>query len=404
MFDVDKIRSDFPMFQNNDFIYFDNGATTFKPRQVIDEILKYYEFNTTNVHRGDYDISFKVSKAYDDTRNVVGKFINCESDEVVFTSGTTHSLNQAANYLKQILNEGDIVLTTLIEHASNILPLFEACKLKKATIKYIDVDSEGYISFDSLKSLMSEKVKAVSISHVSNVLGCIQPIKEISKIVHSYNSILIVDGAQSTPHIKIDVKDLDVDMFSFSAHKMCGPNGIGVLYAKKSILEKMEPIFYGGGSNARFSKCCDIVLKDYPEKFESGTPNIEGVLALSKAIQYLENLGMENIHKREVELKEYFIKKLKELDNIEIYNPNTKSSIVSFNVKNVFAQDAASYLGNKNICVRSGNHCAKLLFEIIGVNESIRASLYFYNTFDEIDRFVNIVKEISIDSVIDIFF
>ncbi len=405
MFDVNKIRNDFPMFRNNpDLIYFDNGAATFKPQAVIDTVINYYEKENTNVHRGDYALSFKVSKQFDEARSIVAQFINAQENEIVFTSGTTQSLNQAADYVKGILQEGDIILTTYLEHASNILPFFEVYKNTEAKLEYIKVDKEGNIDLAHLKSLMNDRVKAVSIAHVSNVLGTVAPIKEIEEIVHQYDCLLIVDGAQSTPHLKIDVKDLGVDMFSFSAHKMLAPNGVGVLYAKKELLEKMNPLFYGGGSNARFFKNGEVILKDYPDKFESGTPNIEGVLGLASAIKYLEGITMEVVHQRELELKKYFIDKLNELDNIEVYNPHTASSIISFNVKGIFAQDTAGYLANKNICVRSGNHCAKLINEVIGKSDSVRVSLYFYNTFDEIDRFVDVVKDISIKSVIDIFF
>lgn len=405
MFDVEKIRKDFPMINNNqNLIYFDSSATSFKPQCVIDEVVNYYSNTNTNIHRGDYDISYRVSKQYDDTRNTVKDFINAkDSKEIAFTSGDTLSLNTIAfSYGLNNLQKDDVILTSEVEHASNILPWFKVAEKTGAQVKYIDLNEDASFNFDNYKKCFdSFNVKIVSLTYVSNVMGYIYPIKEICKIAHEHGAIVSIDAAQAIPHIKVDVQDLDVDFLSFSSHKMCGPAGIGVLYGKYDLLEKMEPLLYGGGSNARFDNCGNIILKKAPEKFESGTPNIEGVLGLDRACKYLMNIGMESIDKYCNELSQYFMDKLSKLDNVEIYNKDARSGIVTFNVKGIFAQDAASYFNSKGIAVRSGNHCAKLLLNIIGASDTIRASMYFYNTKQEIDNFIEIIKDTTIEKCVD---
>lgn len=404
MFPINEIRKDFPIIKNNpNMIYFDSGATSFKPEVVIDKVKEYYEFNNTNIHRGDYDMSYKISKAYDDTRFTLQKFINSKSEkEIVFTSGDTASLNTVAfGYGYYNLNKGDVILTTLSEHASNILPWFRLAELKGCKIEYIKLNDDGTFNIDNYrKCFESNSVKLVSITYVSNVLGYIYPIKEIARIAHENNAIVSVDGAQAAPHIEIDVQDLDVDFLSFSSHKMLGPSGVGVLYGKYNLLEKTQPLLLGGGSNARFDMDGSVTLKNAPEKFESGTFNIEGVLGFNEAVKYLSNIGMNKIHEYDKELVSYLLEKLSKLENVTIYNPKTETGIVSFNINGIFAQDAASYLNSKGICVRSGNHCAKILHNVIGVNESIRVSLYLYNTFEEIDKFIDVVKETTLEKCI----
>lgn len=405
MFNVEKIRKDFPMINNNqNLIYFDSSATSFKPQCVIDEVVNYYSKYNTNIHRGDYDISYKVSKQYDDTRNTIKKFINAaDSKEIVFTSGDTQSLNTIAySYGLANLNKNDVILTTQVEHASNILPWFNVAKQTGARIEYIDLNNDASFNFDNyVKCFENKNIKIVSLAYISNVMGYVYPVKEICKIAHEHGAIVSIDAAQAIPHIKVDVQDLDVDFLSFSSHKMCGPAGIGVLYGKYDLLESMNPLLYGGGSNARFDNCGNIILKKTPEKFESGTPNIEGVLGLDAACKYLMSIGMENIDSYCNELSEYFMNKLSKLDNVEIYNKDARSGIITFNVKGIFAQDAASYFNSQGVAVRSGNHCAKLLLNIIGASETIRASLYFYNTKEEIDKFLEIIKDTTIEKCVD---
>lgn len=405
MLDIDKIRNDFPMFKNNpDLVYLDSAATSLKPQCVIDAVVDFYTKHTSNVHRGDYDIAAMNDRLYDDTRKSIAKLIHCEPSEVVYTHNVSHSLNQIAFGLKNQLTKEDTVLLTYAEHASNLLPWFTLQKEIGFQIEYIETDKQANISIESFQKSMHPGVKIVSVAEVTNVLGSIQPIKQMAKIAHEYGAYMIVDGAQSVPHMPVDVKDLDIDFLGFSAHKMCGPGGVGILYGKKELLDQMEPVFYGGDMNARFDKDGNVILKDAPIKFEAGTPNIEGVIGTGAAVEYLLSIGMENIHAYEAELRAYAIEKLSKLENIEIYNPDNKYGPIDFNAKGVFAQDAAGYLASKNIAVRSGNHCAKILHNIIGTDQSIRASLYFYNNKEDIDKFVEACKDITLENCVGIFF
>ena len=405
MLDVEKLRQDFPMLVNQpDLIYFDNGATTLKPKCVIDAVTDFYTSHTSNVHRGDYAIAATNDRLYDGTRKIFAKLINCEPNEIAFLHNVTACLNQAAYGLGKMLKEGDTVLLTKAEHASNLLPWFELAKEKNLKIEYIETDRQANISVESFRRAMHEGVKVVSIAHVTNVLGSIQPVKEITEIAHSYGAYVVIDGAQSVPHMKVDVKDIGCDLYGFSAHKMCGPGGVGILYGKHELLEKMEPLYRGGDMNARFSSNQTVLLKNAPVRFEAGTPDIEGVIAAGKAAEYLMEIGLDEIHEYEKELRAYLLEGMQKLDNIEILNPDNEYGPVAFNAKGVFAQDAAGYLASKNIAVRSGNHCAKILHEIIGTDQSIRASLYFYNTKEEADRFVQAASEISLENAVGIFF
>ncbi len=406
MLDVNKIRKDFPMIQNNpELIYFDSAATSLKPQCVVDAVVDFYTKHTSNVHRGDYTIAAENDRLYDGTRKIIADFINCEPNEIVYTHNVSQSLNQVAYGLaKNFLKKGDTVLTTMAEHASVILPLFRLEKEYGIHVEYIPTDKEANIHIEDFKKAMHDGVKAVMLAETTNVLGSIQPIKEMTKIAHEHGALMIVDGAQSVPHMKTDVKDMDVDFLGFSAHKMCGPGGVGILYGKYDLLKQMEPVFMGGDMNARFNKDGEVILKDAPVKFEAGTPNIEGVIGTGAAVKYLESIGMDNIHEYEKELRSYFVNKMMELDNIEVLNPDNAYGPVDFNAKGVFAQDAAGFLASRNIAVRSGNHCAKILHEIIGTDQSIRASLYFYNSKEEVDRFVEAAKEISLENAVGIFF
>lgn len=384
-----EVRKDFPIL-NKDLIYLDNCATTLKPIDVINEVKEYYENYSANAHRGDYDISKIVDEKYENVRNNVAKFINADSKNIVFTSGTTHSLNLSIKgYLKNILNKDDIVLTTKSEHASLLLPLFDISKEIDFKINYIPLEEDLSLDIESVKKSINKNVKAIVISHITNVLGDIRPIKEIIKLAHENNIIVIIDAAQSVPHMKIDVKDLDVDFLCFSAHKMLGPTGVGVLYGKTNLLENTKPLLLGGGMNAYFDSLMNIEYKSVPHRFEAGTQNIEGVLGFGKAIDYINKIGIENINNHEIKLKEYLIEKLKKIDNIIIYNKDFKNGIITFNIEGIFAQDVAIYLNKKNICIRVGNHCAKVLNEVLGVKNTCRVSMYIYNTKEDIDKLVD---------------
>ena len=406
MFDVNEIRKDFPMLVNHpELIYFDNGATSLKPKCVIDAVNDFYMHHTSNVHRGDYAIAAQNDALYDETRKQVAKLINCNPDEVVYTHNVSQSMNQIAYGMgHDFLKAGDTVLISKVEHASNILPWFHLEQERGIKVRYIPTDDEGNISIEEFEKCFDETVKAVSVAEVTNVLGSVQPVKQMCRIAHEHGAYMIVDGAQSVPHMPVDVRDLDIDFMGFSAHKMCGPGGVGILYGKKELLEKMTPMLYGGDMNARFYSNGEVILKDVPVKFEAGTPNIEGVIGTGEACRYLMQVGMDNIHQYEMELRAYFCEQMSKLDNIVIYNKDNLSGPIDFNVKDVFAQDAASYLASKNIAVRSGNHCAKLLHEVIGTDQTLRASLYFYNTKEEVDRFVKEAANITIENAIGIFF
>ena len=408
MFDNAKIRMDFPMLVNNpDLVYLDSGATSLKPQCVIDTLLRFYTHTTSNVHRGDYPISIKVSQDYDNVRKTVAHFINAKSGkEIVFTSGATQALNWIAwGYGKQHLSNDDVILTTYMEHASNILPWFNVAKETGAKIKYIPVDDQGRVDFDAYVELLkNNSVKVVVIAGMSNILGYIQPLGKLSALAHQYGAIIVVDGAQSVPHCKTDVCVDDIDFLAFSGHKCLASSGVGVLYGKKALLDSMDPLLYGGGSNARFNADGEILLMETPEKFEAGTPNIEGVLSLGSAINYIESIGMENIEAYEHELKRYAIKQFEALDSVTVYNKESHSGLISFNVNGIFAQDVATYLSTLGIAVRTGNHCAKIIDHVIGTNESIRASMYFYTSKADIDALVNALKDVTLEKCIDAAF
>lgn len=386
-------REDIPMLKNK-LIYFDNGATTLKPQSVIDEITNYYSNYCSNAHRGDYKISLKVDNAYEGVRKKIKNFINAkETSEIVFTSGTTDSLNRVVfGYFKQTLKKDDEVLLTQSEHASNILPWFILEKELGIKVKYIELDDKNEVTIENVASAITPKTKVISLAYVTNVIGDIRPIRDICSLAHKNNILVVVDGAQSASHIKMDVQVDDIDFLACSAHKMYGPTGIGFLYGKFELLDKMQPISYGGDMNAMFTKDGYLELREVPVKFEAGTQNIAGVIGMGAAIDYINNLGLNKIIKHEHKLKEYLITKLKELDNIEIYNEHNVGSVVAFNIKNIFSQDTAIYLDKHNICVRAGNHCAKILNNVFNVNNTCRVSLAFYNTKEEIDKLIEVLK------------
>lgn len=388
-----EYRYDFPMLRN-DIIYLDNGATTFKPDVVIDAITDYYKNYSANAHRGDYTISYKVDINYENARKKVADFINADFDETIFTSGSTESLNMIINgFFKNLLEPGDEVLLTKSEHASNVLPWFKLAKENGIIINYIDLDETLHVTMENVINAITEKTKVISIAGITNVVGDERPIDEICKFAHANDIFVVIDGAQLVPHKKVDVKKSDMDFLVFSGHKMCGPTGIGVLYGKKEFLEKLEPINLGGGMNESFDNENEVYLKELPTRLEAGTPNIAGAIGLGAAIDYLNKIGMDNIFLYEKKLKTYLIDKLIKLPYIDIINLESDSGIVSFNIDGIFSQDVAFYLNKYNICVRAGNHCAKILKSETGVKNSLRVSLYFYNTYEEIDKLVELLSD-----------
>ena len=385
-------REDFPMLKN-DYIYFDNGATTFKPKCVIDEISNYYENYSVNSHRGDYDLSRHVDELYESTRDIVKDFIHAKKrEEVIFTKGTTESMNMIVfGFMKNFLQKGDEVLITKTEHASNVLPWFTLEEELGIIVKFIPLD-DYEVTLDNVKKMINEKTKVISLAWITNTIGDVRPVKEITKLAHENNILVVIDGAQAVGHMKTDVQDLDIDFLAFSAHKMLGPTGVGVLYGKYEYLNQMLPINYGGGMNSIFESDKTLEYKELPLRLEAGTMNISGILGFKKAIEYLNNIGMDKIENYEHELKDYLVKELKKLDNVTIYNPNTKSGIVLFNINNIFSEDASQYLNHYHICVRAGNHCAKMVKDEILVKNTCRISLYLYNNKSEIDKFIEVMK------------
>ena len=383
-------REDFPMLDKG-IIYFDNGATTLKPKSVIDSISDYYSNYSSNAHRGDYTISIKASKEFEDVREKTRKFINAKDvREIVFTSGATESLNTIAKgYIKNILKSNDEILITKSEHASNVLPWFELENEIGIKVKYIPLTDNHTVTLDNVINSITDKTKVISLAQVTNVIGDLRPIKQIAEYAHKKGIIVIVDAAQSIGHTNIDVQDFDIDFLAFSAHKMMGPTGIGILYGKYDLLNQIKPIKMGGGMNIEFPSPKEIELKELPYKLEAGTQNIAGVIGFGKAIDYINEIGVDNIEEYITNLKEYAVSKLKKLNNIKIYNENVEGPTVTFNMDGIFSQDVAIYLDKYNICVRSGTHCAKKLDDELGIKNTVRVSFYLYNTKEEIDRLVD---------------
>lgn len=390
-----NIEKDFVMKKKN-IIYFDNAATTFKPIKVINKELEYLTEYTANSHRGDYNISFKVDDEIDNTRDLVAKFINAaHKDEIIFTSNTTESLNIIINgFFGYYLNEGDEVIITKSEHASNIMPWLMLKFQKGIVIKYASLNENNELTLESIKKEITKKTKVISIAEITNVIGDKRPIKEITSLAHKYGIYVVVDGAQSVPHKKVDVKDTDIDFLAFSAHKMCGPTGVGILYGKKELLLKMVPIKFGGGMNETYNDE-SIELLPLPYRLEAGTPNISGIIAFSESIKYLDELGMDNIERTESYLRRYLIRELKKIPYIKIYNENSTSSTVLINIEGLTSGDLGLYLNTQNICVRSGRHCVKMLSEESSFTDTVRISLYFYNTYEEIDVLIQALSKLE---------
>lgn len=389
-------REDFPMLNGN-LIYFDNGATTLKPKCVVEAINDYYYKYCANAHRGDYHNSQVVDSMYEGVREKIKNFIHAkECSEIVFTSGATDGLNRVVfGYFKKYLKKDDEVLLTESEHASNILPWFALEKEIGIKVRYIPLDCNNEVILDNVEKSITERTKVISLAYVTNVVGDIRPMRDIIELAHKRGILVVGDAAQSISHIRTDVSQDDIDFLVASAHKFYGPTGIGFLYGKFELLNDMDPMSYGGGMNAMYLNDGYMELREVPVRFEAGTQNIAGVIGMGAALDYLIRVGLSKIIMHEHELREYLVKRLKELDNIIIYNEDTVSSIVAFNVKNIFSQDVAVYLDKYNICVRSGNHCAKILNNVFHVDNTCRVSLSFYNTYEEVDQFIEVLSKIG---------
>lgn len=396
MYDIEKIRKEFPMLnsglkmQNKPLVFLDNCSTTLKPYAVIAATDRYYSTETSNSHRGDYDLCYNMDVEIDKTRKLVAEFVNSDVNEVVFTYGTTMSINTIAyGYAMKFLKKGDEILVSEQEHASNLLPWYKVARQVGAVIKTIPLDEKLRITIDNFKSVISDKTKIVAIAHVGNVMGYENPVVEMAKIAHEYGAIIAVDGAQSVPHMKVDFKNWDFDFLSFSAHKMCGPTGIGVLVGKHELLEKMDSFISGGGMNVSFDDKGNEIDLPSPAKFEAGTLNLAGIVGFKAAIEFINSIGIENVKEHDIELHNYVVNKLEGHDNVIIYNKDAEGAIITFNLKGVFAQDEATLLNSKGIAVRSGQHCAKAFTSICENNATVRMSTYLYTNKEEVDIFID---------------
>jgi cysteine desulfurase / selenocysteine lyase len=395
--DIREIRQLFPILDQevngNPLVYLDSSATSQKPVQVIETIEKYYKLDNSNVHRGVHTLGTRATDAYEGAREKVRKFINAKStQEVIFTRGTTTSLNTVArSYGEANLTEGDEIVITYMEHHSNIIPWQQVAKRTGATLKYIPLQEDGTISIEDARATITSNTKIVSVMQVSNVLGVINPVKEIAKIAHENGAIMVVDGAQSAPHMKIDVQDLDCDFLAFSGHKMCGPTGTGVLYGKKHLLENMEPVEFGG-EMIDFVQLQESTWKELPWKFEGGTPIIAGAIGLGAAIDFLNEVGLERIADHEHQLTAYAFEKLSTIEGMTIYGPKDpakRAGLITFNLDDVHPHDVATVLDAEGIAVRAGHHCAQPLMRWLKASATARASFYLYNTEDDIDKLVS---------------
>ena len=386
-------KEDFPILKNRDMAYLDSGATTQKPQKVLDAVESFYEHENANPHRGAYSLSIEATEAYESTRGKIAKFINARyPEEIIFSKNATESLNLLAySYGLDNLEKEDEVVISIMEHHSNLVPWQYVTNKTGSTLKYMYINDNFEISKEEIESKITDKTKIVGITHISNVLGTINPVKEIIKYAHKKGAIVIVDASQSIPHMKIDVQDLDADFLVFSGHKMLAPLGIGVLYGKKELLQKMKP-FLMGGDMIEYVYEQKTTFAPLPNKFEAGTQNVEGVIGLGAAIDYINEIGYDKIAEVEKELTEYAREKLAKLDYLDLYltpNKENHSSVFSFNIKGVHPHDVASILDTENVYVRSGNHCAQPLLRSLGIDSTCRASLYFYNTKEDIDKLVH---------------
>ena len=389
-FDVKNIRKDFPILKKQingkQLIYFDNAATSQTPTCVINSISDYYNNYNSNIHRGVHSLSEEATEAYEKARGKIQIHFNAKhKEEIIFTSGTTHSINIVSNGFLDLIGENDEIIVSGLEHHSNIVPWQMMCKKTNSKLKVIPLDKNGELDLKEFKNLVSKKTKLVFLNHVSNALGIINPIEEIIQISHSYNALVLIDGAQSAAHFKIDLQKLNVDFFTASAHKLCGPTGVGFLYGKKELLEKIDP-FMGGGemiSDVTFEK---TTYAEIPHKFEAGTPNISGVIAFGVALDYMNSLGFENIRQYEDKLLKYATEKLKEIDGLIIYGDvKNKTSVISFNISGIHSYDIGSILDKYGVAVRTGQHCAQPIMDHFDIPGTVRVSLSFINTFEEID-------------------
>ena len=394
-FDAKKIRADFPVLDQivNDepLIYLDNAATTQKPQAVLDVLNHYYLHDNANVHRGVHTLAERATAEFEAARKKVQQFIHANSNkEIIFTKGTTDSLNIIAQSYGEFIQAGDEIVISKMEHHANLIPWQQLAKRKQAVLRYIPLTADGHLDVQAAKTIINEKTAIVALAQVSNVLGTVNPVKEMAQLAHQHQAIMVVDGAQAVAHMPVDVQDLDCDFYCFSGHKMCGPTGIGVLYGKQTLLEKMEPVAFGG-EMIDFVDLYESTWTELPWKFEPGTPNIAGAIGLGAAIDYLENIGMQTIHEYEQAIVADLLPKLQQIEGLTIYgpqNPAEHTAVIAFNLDHLHPHDVASALDMQGIAVRAGHHCAQPLIKELGCFATARASFYFYNTKEEADQLV----------------
>ncbi|MBN3522952.1 cysteine desulfurase [Paenibacillus apiarius] len=394
-----ELREQFPILNQevngHPLVYLDNAATSQKPRSVIDAVKRYYEWDNSNVHRGVHTLGSRATDAYEGAREKVARFINAKrAEEIVFTRGTTTAINLvAASYGRAVCQEGDEIVLTPMEHHSNLIPWQQVAKATGATLKYIPLQEDGTISLADVEKTITDRTKIVSVMYVSNVLGLVNPVKEIAEIAHRHGAVIVVDGAQSTPHMRIDVQNLDCDFYTLSGHKMCAPTGIGALYGRKELLNAMEPIEFGG-EMIDFVDLYESTWKDAPWRFEGGTPIIAGAVGLAAAIDFLEEVGLDNIQQHEHQLAGLAVAKLGAIEGLTIYGPHQgRVGLVTFNLDDIHPHDVATVLDAKGIAVRAGHHCCQPLMRWLNVSSTARASFYLYNTEEDIDRLAQALRE-----------
>jgi len=388
MIDVDRIRKDFPIYSKQpNLIYLDSAASSLKVSSVIDKIDNYYQTLGVNVHRGAYDLAYEATRLYEEARETVSEFIHAKNEEIIFTRGTTSSLNMIAGSYRNILKPGDEIITSELEHHSSLLPWMVTAKHTGAKLVYIPLNEEGRITVDAFQSVLSDRTKVVALTHVSNALGFLTQIKEITKLAHEKKAVVILDAAQSAPHMKLDVVDLDVDFMAFSGHKMFGPSGVGVLFGKEALLNLLEPFEYGGEMADEVYKD-HATWKDAPLRFEAGTPVISGAIGLAEAIRYINKIGFDSIHAHTHALQQYTLEKMSHIEGLAIYNASSENPVITFNINDIHPHDIATMLDQYHVSVRAGHHCAQLVNKFLGVSSTLRASFHIYNSYADCDAFV----------------
>ena len=392
MIDINEIKKDFPVFQKQpNLVYLDSAASALKVRRAIDGVDGYYTSLGVNVHRGAYSLAYEATKLFEDARVTVGDFIGADPEEIVFTRGATSALNMVAHAYQDVLKPGDEIITSELEHHSSLLPWMVIAKKTGAKLVYVPLTTEGRITVENFSKILTDHSKVVALTHVSNVMGYLTPVEEIIKLAHAKKAVVVIDAAQSAPHMDIDVKKMDVDYLAFSGHKMFGPSGVGVLYGKKHLLDQLEPFEYGGEMVDEVS-FTDATWKEAPQRLEAGTPVIGGAIGLAQAILYIKSIGFKAIHEHTEELHRYTLEKLKGIKGVKIYNETAENPVIAFNIEDIHPHDVATMLDQYHVSVRAGHHCAQLVSRFLGVISTLRASFHIYNTKEDCDTFIESVK------------